>query len=53
MRYHVSREAIENSEIRLEYVKTEDQVADAPTKNLGRITLMRLALDNMLGSEGG
>jgi hypothetical protein len=53
VRYHVTREAIENGEIRLEYVKTEDQVADALTKNLGRIKFKKLALGKMLGSEGG
>ena len=49
----MTREAIENGEIRLEYVKTEDQVADALTKNLGRIKFKKLALGKMLGSEGG
>jgi hypothetical protein len=34
-------------------VKTEDQVADALTKNLGRIKFKKLALVKMLGSEGG
>jgi hypothetical protein len=53
VRYHVSREAIENGEIRIEYVRTEDQVADALTKNLGRIKFKSLVLDKMLGSEGG
>ena len=53
VRYHVTKEAIENGEIMLDYVRTEDQVADALTKNLGRIKFKRLALDKMLGSEGG
>jgi len=35
VRYHVSREAINNGEIELECINTEDQIADALTKNLG------------------
>ena len=53
VRYHVTREAIERGEIKLEYISTEDQVADALTKNLGQVKFNKLALTKMLGSEGG
>jgi hypothetical protein len=53
VRYHVTREAIERGEIILEYISTEDQVADALTKNLGQVKFNKLALTRMLGSEGG
>ena len=53
VRYHVTREAIERGEIILEYISTEDQVADALTKNLGQVKFNKLALTKMLGSEGG
>jgi hypothetical protein len=48
VRYHVSREALRKGEISLEYISTEDQIADALTKNLGRIKFQRLAMDKML-----
>jgi hypothetical protein len=53
VRYHVTREAIQKGEITLEYISTEEQVADALTKNLGQVKFKKLALTKMLGSEGG
>jgi hypothetical protein len=53
VRYHVTREAVDNGEISLEYVKTEEQVADALTKNLGCTKFKKLGIDKMFGSEGG
>jgi hypothetical protein len=48
VRFHVSREAIENGEIELEYINTEDQIADALTKNLGKVKFQKLAVERML-----
>ena len=43
VRYHVTTEAIERGEITLEYINTEDKVADALPKNLGQVKLNKLA----------
>jgi hypothetical protein len=48
VRFHVSREAIDNGEIELEYINTEDQIADALTKNLGKVKFQKLAVERML-----
>jgi hypothetical protein len=37
----------------LEYVKTDEQVADALTKNLGGTKFKKLGIIKMFGSEGG
>jgi len=49
VRYHVTREAIRKEEIRLEYVCTEEQLADALTKNLGTVKFQKLAIGKILG----
>jgi hypothetical protein len=49
VRYHVTREAIRKEEIRLEYVRTEEQLADALTKNLGTVKFQKLAIGKILG----
>ena len=49
VRYHVTREAIRKEEIRLEYVCTEEQLADALTKNLGTMKFQKLAIGKILG----
>ena len=48
VRYHVTREALRQGEITIEYISTEEQIADALTKNLGRIKFEKLAIDKML-----
>ena len=48
VRYHVTREAIKNGEIKLEYISTEEQIADALTKNLGAVKFKKLALGRIL-----
>ena len=50
-RYHVSKEAIKNKEITLSYVGTNEQLADALTKNLGKIKFKRLMTDLILGER--
>ncbi len=37
VRYHVSSEAVRNGEVQFIWVASGDQVADMPTKNLGRV----------------
>jgi hypothetical protein len=49
VRYHITREAIRKEEIRLEYVCTEEQLADALTKNLGTTKFQKLAIGKILG----
>ena len=51
VRYHVSKEAIKNKEITLSYVGTNEQLADALTKNLGKIKFKRLMTDLILGER--
>jgi hypothetical protein len=51
VRYHVSKEAIKNKEITLSYVGTNEQLADALTKNLGKIKFRRLITDLILGER--
>ena len=41
IRYHVVKEAVAKKEITVEYVATQDQLADLLTKNLGRVALER------------
>jgi hypothetical protein len=41
IRYHVVKEAVGKKEIEIEYVATQDQLADLLTKNLGRVALER------------
>jgi len=48
VRYHVSKEAIKNKEITLGYVSTNEQLADALTKNLGKIKFKRLMTNQIL-----
>jgi len=46
--YHVSKEAIKNKEITLGYVGTNEQLANALTKNLDKIKFKRLMTDQIL-----
>jgi hypothetical protein len=48
VRYHITREAIGKNEIRLEYISTEEQIADALTKNLGEVKFQKLAIDKIM-----
>ena len=48
VRYHITREAIGKNEIRLEYISTEEQIADALTKNLGAVKFQKLAIDKIM-----
>ena len=42
LRYHFIRDCVETSKIDIEYVGTEDQLADVLTKSLGRVQFMEL-----------
>jgi hypothetical protein len=42
VRYNVSKEAIKNKEITLSYVGTNEQLADALTKNLGKNQIQKV-----------
>jgi hypothetical protein len=42
IRYLVVQEAVKNKEIIIEYIKSEDQLADILTKNLGRVNLEKM-----------
>ena len=41
MRYHFVKDAIANKEVQLQYIKSENQVADIMTKPIGRIGLAK------------
>ena len=41
VRYHFTRQAIQDGVVRLEYCRTEDMVADMLTKALGRVKLQK------------
>ena len=42
MRYHWIREKVQNGEVKLVYVPTGENIADAMTKNLGRTKIQQL-----------
>lgn len=42
MKYHFVRERIESGDVRMEYVRTEDQLADILTKPLKRDRVEKL-----------
>ena len=42
LRYHFIRDCVETGKIDIEYVGTEDQLADVLTKPLGRVQFMEL-----------
>lgn len=41
-RYHFSRECVEKKQIAVEYVRSEDQLADMLTKPVGRVCFLEL-----------
>lgn len=50
IRFHFIRERVENEEVKLCYVPTEEQLADLLTKALGRVQVVRL-WERMMGSS--
>ena len=42
IRYHWIREKVQNGEVKLVYVPTGENIADAMTKNLGRTKIQQL-----------
>jgi hypothetical protein len=41
-RYHYIRECVEESKIEVNYVRTDDQLADILTKSLGRLKFLEM-----------
>ena len=49
IKYHYSRDEVENGNVRLKYIESENQIADVLTKSLGPIKFLRMR--NKLGLE--
>jgi hypothetical protein len=53
VKYHLVRESVENSQIKVEFIRSEEQLDDILTKSLGRVKFLKLRTKiGLIGIDG-